>query len=71
MTWIRPPRKAFRTSTPKCRPPEAVNGTPLFDAKFYLGGTAATYKDIQVGAKWDLLMAAAGATAALPTGATA
>ena len=40
---------------------QAVKGTPLADAKFYLGGTAATYKDIQVGAKWDLLIAAIGA----------
>jgi putative drug exporter of the RND superfamily len=40
---------------------EAVKGTPLSDAKFYLGGTAATYKDIQVGAKWDLLIVAVGA----------
>ncbi len=40
---------------------EAVKGTPLSDAKFYLGGTAATYKDIQIGAKWDLLIAALGA----------
>jgi len=31
---------------------EAVKGTPLADAKFYLGGTAATYKDIQIGARW-------------------
>ena len=40
---------------------QAVKGTPLADAKFYLGGTAATFKDIQVGAKWDLLIAAIGA----------
>ncbi|OBC10865.1 hypothetical protein A5784_35715 [Mycobacterium sp. 852013-50091_SCH5140682] len=40
---------------------EAVKGTPLADAKFWLGGTAATYKDIQIGAKWDLLIAALGA----------
>lgn len=40
---------------------EAVKGTPLADAKFYLGGTAATFKDIQFGAKWDLLIAALGA----------
>jgi RND superfamily putative drug exporter len=40
---------------------EAVKGTSLADAKFYLGGTAATYKDIQTGAKWDLLIAAVGA----------
>jgi putative drug exporter of the RND superfamily len=40
---------------------EAVKGTPLADAKFYLGGTAATYKDIQIGAKWDMMIAAVGA----------
>lgn len=40
---------------------EAIKGTPLADAKVYLGGTAATYKDIQVGAKWDLLIAGVGA----------
>jgi RND superfamily putative drug exporter len=40
---------------------EAVKGTPLADAKFYLGGTAATYKDIQLGANWDLMIAALGA----------
>jgi putative drug exporter of the RND superfamily len=40
---------------------QAVKGTPLADAKFYLGGTAATFKDIQVGAKWDLSIAAVGA----------
>ena len=36
---------------------EAVKGTPMADAKVYLGGTAATYKDIQDGAKWDLMIA--------------
>lgn len=40
---------------------EAVKGTPLAGAKFYLGGTAATYKDIQTGAKWDLMIAATAA----------
>ncbi len=40
---------------------EAVKGTPLADARFFLGGTAATFKDIQVGAKWDLMIAALGA----------
>ncbi|MGV7255298.1 MMPL/RND family transporter [Mycobacterium kansasii] len=40
---------------------EAVKGTPLAGARFYLGGTAATYKDIQTGAKWDLLIAAVAA----------
>jgi RND superfamily putative drug exporter len=37
---------------------EAVKGTPLAEAKIYLTGTAATYKDIQSGAKYDLMIAA-------------
>jgi putative drug exporter of the RND superfamily len=37
---------------------EALKGTPLSGAKLYLGGTAATYKDIQEGAKYDLLIVA-------------
>jgi RND superfamily putative drug exporter len=37
---------------------EALKGTPMADAKVYLGGTAATYKDIQDGAKYDLLIVA-------------
>ena len=40
---------------------EAVKGTPLAKAKFFLGGTAATYKDIQQGAHYDLLIAAIAA----------
>ncbi len=36
---------------------EAVKGTPLAGSKIYLAGTAATYKDIQDGAKYDLLIA--------------
>lgn len=35
----------------------AVKGTPLDDAKIYLGGTAATYKDMSDAAKYDLLIA--------------
>src|ERR1700742_546392 len=35
---------------------EALKGTPMADAKIYLGGTAATYKDIQDGAKYDLII---------------
>jgi RND superfamily putative drug exporter len=37
---------------------EAVKGTPLAGANMYLTGTAATYKDIQSGAKYDLMIAA-------------
>lgn len=40
---------------------EAVKGSPLADAKFYLGGTAATYKDIQQASGYDLLIAAIAA----------
>jgi len=37
---------------------EAIKGTPLADAKVSLTGTAATYRDIQSGAKYDLAIAA-------------
>ncbi|WAC90021.1 RND family transporter [Mycobacterium sp. Aquia_213] len=37
---------------------EALKGTPMANAGIYLGGTAATYKDIQDGAKYDLLIVA-------------
>ena len=37
---------------------EALKGTPLADANIYVGGTAATYKDIQDGAKYDLMIVA-------------
>jgi RND superfamily putative drug exporter len=36
---------------------EAIKGTPLEGSKIYLGGTAATYKDMQEGSNWDLLIA--------------
>jgi RND superfamily putative drug exporter len=36
---------------------EAVKGTPLAGSNIYLAGTAATYKDIQDGAKYDLMIA--------------
>ena len=40
---------------------EAIKGTPLAGSKIYLAGTAATYKDIQDGAKYDLMIAAIAA----------
>jgi RND superfamily putative drug exporter len=40
---------------------EALKLTSLADAKIELGGTAATYKDIADGAKYDLMIAAAAA----------
>ena len=36
---------------------EAVKGTPLAGSNVYLAGTAATYKDIQDGALYDLMIA--------------
>ncbi len=36
---------------------EAIKGTPLEGAKIYLAGTAAVYRDMAEGAKWDLLIA--------------
>ncbi|BBY22229.1 putative membrane protein, mmpL [Mycobacterium stomatepiae] len=36
---------------------EAVKGTPLEDAKIELGGTAAVYKDMADGSKYDLMIA--------------
>ncbi len=40
---------------------ESLKGTPLEDAKTYLGGTAATVKDLVDGSKYDLLIAAIAA----------
>lgn len=36
---------------------EAIKGTPLEGAKIYLGGTAAVFKDMRDGSKWDLMIA--------------
>ncbi|WP_101948766.1 RND family transporter [Mycobacterium sp. 3519A] len=36
---------------------EAIKGTPLEGSKIYMAGTASTYKDMQEGANWDLLIA--------------
>jgi putative drug exporter of the RND superfamily len=36
---------------------EAIKGTPLEGSKIYLGGTAATYKDMKEGSNYDLLIA--------------
>jgi RND superfamily putative drug exporter len=36
---------------------ESLKGTPLEDAKIYLAGTGAVFKDISDGARWDLVIA--------------
>jgi len=40
---------------------DALKATPLADAKIYVAGTAATYKDIHDGTKYDLVIAAMAA----------
>ncbi|WP_445167869.1 MMPL/RND family transporter [Mycolicibacterium sp. Dal123E01] len=40
---------------------EAVKGTPLETSEIYLGGTAATYKDMHAGSSYDLLIAGVSA----------
>jgi putative drug exporter of the RND superfamily len=40
---------------------EAIKGTPLEGSRIYLGGTASTYKDMQHGANFDLLIAGVSA----------
>ncbi|BBY45775.1 MMPL/RND family transporter [Mycolicibacterium celeriflavum] len=40
---------------------EALKATPLQDAKIYLAGSAATYKDMQEGSTFDLLIAGVAA----------
>ena len=42
---------------------DAIKATPLSDAKIYVAGTASTYKDIQEGSTYDLLIAALAAIA--------
>ncbi len=39
---------------------ESLKGTPLEDAKIYLAGTAATFKDWKDGSKYDLMIAGIG-----------
>ncbi|WP_319453044.1 MULTISPECIES: MMPL family transporter [unclassified Mycobacterium] len=40
---------------------EAIKGTPLETSRIYLGGTASTYKDMQEGNDYDLMIAAVSA----------
>ncbi|BBY98303.1 membrane protein [Mycolicibacterium fallax] len=40
---------------------DAIKGTPFEGAKIYLGGSSATFNDIQLGADYDLLAVAAAA----------
>jgi RND superfamily putative drug exporter len=40
---------------------DAIKGTPLEGSRIYLGGSAATYHDMQTGANYDLIIAASAA----------
>jgi RND superfamily putative drug exporter len=40
---------------------EAIKGTPLEGSRIYIGGTAATYKDMQEGSNYDLIVAGVSA----------
>ncbi|MBU8809468.1 MMPL family transporter [Mycolicibacterium goodii] len=40
---------------------DAIKGTPFEGARIYLGGSAATYNDMQIGADYDLIIVAAAA----------
>ena len=40
---------------------DAIKGTPLEGARIYVGGSAATYHDMQIGADYDLILVAAAA----------
>jgi RND superfamily putative drug exporter len=51
------PEGISRINPIKTAAEESLKGTPLEDAKIYLAGTAATFKDLQEGSKYDLLIA--------------
>jgi putative drug exporter of the RND superfamily len=55
------PEGIARISQIKTAAEEALKGTPLTNAKIYMAGTAAMYKDWRDGSKYDLLIAGIGA----------
>ena len=55
------PEGIARVDPIKSAAEEALKGTPLEDAKIYLAGTAATFKDWKDGSKYDLMIAGVGA----------
>lgn len=57
MKAIRHPEGISHIDAIKQAAHEAVKGTPMAGAGIYLAGTAATFKDIQDGATYDLLIA--------------
>ena len=55
------PEAMSRVEAVRTAAEEALKTTPLSDAKIYLGGTSATYKDMQEGSTYDLLIAGVAA----------
>jgi putative drug exporter of the RND superfamily len=51
------PEGISRVDTERTAAQEGLKQSSLSDAKIYLGGTAATYKDMHDGAKYDLMIA--------------
>lgn len=54
------PEGIKRISQVRTAAEEALKGTPLANAKIYIAGTAATYKDWGEGSRFDLLIAGVG-----------
>ncbi len=50
------PEGISRIAPLKSAAEEALKSTPLENAKVYIGGASATYKDLGDGSKWDLLI---------------
>jgi RND superfamily putative drug exporter len=57
------PEGIARIDAIKLAAKEAIKGTPLEGSTIYLGGTAATYKDLHDGSNYDLLIAGLSALA--------
>ncbi|MCV7194021.1 RND family transporter [Mycolicibacterium brumae] len=55
------PEGTSRIEPLKVAAADAIKGTPFEGAKIYLGGSSATYNDMQIGANYDLLVVAAAA----------
>ena len=55
------PEGTARIEPLKVAAADAIKGTPLEGASIYLGGSAAMYNDMQIGADYDLMIVAAAA----------
>ena len=55
------PEGTARIEPLKVAAADAIKGTPFEGAKIYLGGSSATFNDMQIGANYDLIIVAAAA----------